>query len=360
VNPPRRSPLPAPVRPLGPALAAVYKLGLDHRSAAFDAGKGVVTIDRPVISVGNLSVGGTGKSPMVQRVVRTLLDDGRRPAIAMRGYKSAGGLSDEADAHARALGIPVIANPDRLLALIHHFGTDDGERTDCVVLDDGFQHRKIARQLDLVLVDAAHSPFDDRLIPHGFLREPPGALARGTAVVITHADRVDASTLRDLVARLTEIAPVVAATRHAWLGLDVDDAEQPLAWLRGKRLAVVTAIGRPEPVLETARHAAGAEPAAVLTLPDHDPYAERTLVRIEQLIRDHAANALLVTDKDWSKLRTRNPERFGVPVARPRLGLEFLSGAAALDDLARTAAARDPDDGPIPRPVPDQDPVPHP
>ncbi|MEM7755671.1 MAG: tetraacyldisaccharide 4'-kinase [Planctomycetota bacterium] len=347
------SPLPPPLRPLGPALAAVYRAGLNHNTRRFDRGQGVVTLDRPVISIGNLSVGGTGKSPMVANIVRTLRDAGHTPAIAMRGYKSTNGLSDEADSYTRALPeVPVIANPDRLHALLKHFASEDGERTDCIVLDDGFQHRKLARQLDLVLIDATRSPFDDRLLPAGFLREATKALARATAVIITHADRVDATQHADLCARIESLGPpIIASTTHAWLGLDVfenaADHAEPIAWLRGRRLAVVTAIGRPESVLAAARDAVGTDPAAVLTLPDHDPYAPSTLARIERLVRDHAASALLVTDKDWSKLRHKDPERFGIPIARPRLGLGFLDGEDRLARLVRTAAAQDPDDGPI-------------
>lgn len=347
-------PLPTILRPLGPALSAIYRAGLMHRTRRFDQGQGVVTIDRPVISIGNLSVGGTGKSPMVAHVVRTLLDAGHTPAIAMRGYKSVNGLSDEADSYARALpDVPVIANPDRLLALLQHFGTEAGETTDVVVLDDGFQHRKIARQLDLVLVDATRDPFGDALLPAGYLREPTEALARATAVVVTHADRVEVTRLAELCARIESCGPaVIATTAHAWLDLDIHDGgserTEAVTWLRGRRAAVVTAIGRPESVLAAARAAAGAEPAATLALPDHDPYAESTLVRIERLVGDHAAGVLLVTDKDWSKLRHKNPERFGVPVVRPRLGLGFLEGEDRLADLVRTAAAQDPDAGPVP------------
>src|SRR5690554_4595553 len=88
-----RGPVPGPV---GSALAAVYGAVVARRNRRFDAGRGVVTLDRPVVSVGNLSVGGTGKTPMVGRIVRWMLEAGRRPCIAMRGYRAAAGESDEA------------------------------------------------------------------------------------------------------------------------------------------------------------------------------------------------------------------------------------------------------------------------
>jgi hypothetical protein len=187
---PPPGPLPAPLRPLAGPLSALYRAGLEHKSGAFDAGHGVITIDRPVISVGNLSVGGTGKTPMTSWIVRTLIDAGHTPAIAMRGYRSKNGVSDEADAYARALpGTPVVAQPDRLEGLFRLFADDEGRAVDVVVLDDGFQHRRIARQLDLVLIDATRDPFRDRLLPAGWLREGPAALVRASGVVLTHADR---------------------------------------------------------------------------------------------------------------------------------------------------------------------------
>src|SRR4051794_5329108 len=155
----RRGPVAGPV---GAALAAVYSWEIGRRNRRYDAGRGVVRFDRPVISVGNLSVGGTGKTPMVAHIVGVLLQAGHTPAIAMRGYgsKASGGRSDEAEEYRRKFpGVPVLARPDRTLALIEQFARehDDagGRQSDVVVLDDGFQHRKIARDLDIVLVDAS-------------------------------------------------------------------------------------------------------------------------------------------------------------------------------------------------------------
>lgn len=350
-------PLKGPLRPLGGALSALYRIGLDHKTRDFDAGRRVITIDRPVISVGNLSVGGTGKTPVVAWIVRTLRAGGRTPAIAMRGYRSVGGVSDEADAYRRAFPeLQVVAQPDRLEGLFRMFAGEEGRLVDCVVLDDGFQHRRIARQLDLVLIDATRSPFEDALLPVGWLRETPDALARASGVVLTHADRVPASRLASLAGQIERAgAPVLAATAHAWSGLDVhengQDRTEPVAWLRQRRVAVVCALGRPESVLHAARGAIGAEPVGTLLLRDHDPYGPGTLARIDRLLAESRADVLLTTDKDWSKLGrpgTGVPEgRFRAGVVRPRLGLAFLSGEDRLAGLVRRTAERDPDDGPV-------------
>src|ERR1043165_360740 len=162
----RRGPVPGAV---GRLLARGYAWEIGRRNRRYDAGRGVVRFDRPVISVGNLSVGGTGKTPMVAHIVGLLLEAGRRPCIAMRGYAGRGGMSDEAEEYrGRFPGIPIVARANRTLGLIELFSREHetgGQQTDCIVLDDGFQHRRIARDLDVVMVDASRDPFDDALLP---------------------------------------------------------------------------------------------------------------------------------------------------------------------------------------------------
>lgn len=184
----RSAPLPGP---LGRLAGAIYAREIRRRNRAYDRGGRVTRLDRPVISVGNLSAGGTGKTPMVMKLATALLEAGHHPCIAMRGYKAAAGRSDEAEEYrARLVNVPVVAQPDRISGLRALFATEVGRDVDVVLLDDGFQHRRLARDLDIVLVDATRSPFEDRLLPAGYLREPPASLERAQAVVITHAEAV--------------------------------------------------------------------------------------------------------------------------------------------------------------------------
>ncbi len=330
----RPSPLPGVLAPFGPLFEAVYRFELGRRSRAFDRGKGVVTLDRPVVSVGNLSVGGTGKTPMVRRIVRTLRDAGLDPAIAMRGYAARNGLSDEADEYRRSLDtVPVVAQPNRVQGLLDLFATDRGERVDCVVLDDGFQHRRLARCFDLVLIDATRDPFADHLLPRGWLREGPDALRRAHAVAITRADAGDPSKVREIAANARRINPrlVIAAYRHAWTALAVHEPgnaampvrEEPLGWLRERRVGVACAIANPDAFLAMVRTHAPRSPldvASTVILPDHDAYDGPALKRVIDL--SHACEALLITDKDWSKLARVRPELWGCPVVVPRLEME--------------------------------------
>lgn len=330
----RASPLPALLRPLGPLFEAIYRFGLGRRSRAFDRGKGVITLDRPVISVGNLSVGGTGKTPMVRRLLHALRAADLDPAIAMRGYASRNGLSDEAEEYRRTFDdLPMVVQPNRAQGLLDLFATDRGEHVDCILLDDGFQHRTLARDFDLVLIDATRDPFGDHLLPRGWLREPPTTLRRAHAIAITRADQAPAVAVRDIASRALQINPrlLVATYRHAWQSLTVYHAangelaqrEEPLHWLRAKRLGVACAIANPDALLAMVRaHASTStlDPASTVILPDHDAYDAPALKRVLDL--SHTVDALLVTDKDWSKLARVRPDLWGCPVVVPNLAME--------------------------------------
>lgn len=340
-----RGPIPRWIaRPLVP----LYRAVIARRNRSFDAGRGVVELDRPVISVGNLSVGGTGKTPMVAWLIALLRGAGRDPTVAMRGYRAGPQGSDEALEYASEFAdLPVVARADRLSGLLEMFASDRGERVDVVVLDDGFQHRRIARQLDIVLVDATRSPFEGHLLPAGWLREPVESLARTGAVVVTHAGRVSAAALGTLWERIRRAAPraVLAECSHAWRGLRVHGPvgtpieERPLSWLRGGRVVACCAIGNPGPFLAGVREQ-GAE-VRELVLRDHDSFGPGTVRRLAAMARDHGARGIVVTSKDWVKLARYSPGVWPCPVVVPRLGLEFREGREGLEKRVLEVAAMD-------------------
>ncbi len=341
---PRSGPVPGL---LGRALAGVYAREMVRRNRRYDAGVGVARVGRPVISVGNLSVGGTGKTPLVTWIVRRLLDEGRRPCIAMRGYRAKGGIADEAAIYRRRfLELAIVAQPDRTRGLEELFATGEGQRVDCVVLDDGFQHRRIARDLDIVLVDASRSAFDDALLPAGWLREPVASLARADAVVVTHAEHVGAR-VDELRARLMEAAPgaPISVTRHEWGGLDVqrreEDESHDLAWLDGQRALAVCAIGNPDAFLAEAGRVLGDRLVGAITMRDHDRYAAGTVQRLIRRARSLDADVILTTEKDWVKLARVPAGEWPCAVARPRLELTFADGEGELGRLVSAAARGD-------------------
>lgn len=340
---PRRVPLPGPLGRVG---EACYRLAIRRINAGFDRGVGVVTLDRPVISVGNLSTGGTGKTPMVMHVLHVLLNAGHHPCVAMRGYASRSGRdSDEAREYARALPtVPVVAQRNRTEGLLDLFATREGEAIDVIVLDDGFQHRQLARALDVVLLDASADPLHDRLLPAGHLREPVESLVRAEVAVVTHAERADPGVVAAIEARARELAPraAFAVTRHAWTSLDMlnpasgEDDPAPVAALAGRRVFVACAIGNPEAFLAQA-HAAGSKVVGALILRDHDPYHAPTIERLLAQARGAGAEFIVTTGKDWSKLDRVRPDAWPCPVVRPRLALAFDRGQADLDAAILTA-----------------------
>lgn len=327
----------------------VYAREVARRAAKFDEGKGVVRLDRPVLSVGNLSVGGTGKTPVVGWIIERLLEMGCDPAVAMRGYRSRGGLSDEAMLHAERFGdLPVVAQPHRLEGLIELFATERGERVDAVVLDDGFQHRRIARDLDLVLLDATRDPFGDELLPAGWLREPGEALARATHVAITHAESADERTIEamDECVELLMGRPADAVLRHTWTQLEVTEPggggpsrTEAVSWLAGRVVVAACAIGNPGPFLQAVGRATGQEVAARVYR-DHHALGDREARELAESLRVRGAQALVVTQKDWTKLSGVASEVWPCPVVRPVLEVEFARGESELADAVREAVER--------------------
>jgi tetraacyldisaccharide 4'-kinase len=183
-------------------------------------------VDVPVISIGNLTLGGTGKTPMVEFVCRWFLQRGKRPIILSRGYRAAGGCNDEARLLQSNLPeVPHLQGKDRVALARHaceHFAPD------VLVLDDGFQHRRLARDLDIVLIDCTEPFGYGRIFPRGLLREPIGSLRRAGLVVLSRADqclRADRDRIRAQIFDAAGEKPIVEAVhrptalRSGWLGL---------------------------------------------------------------------------------------------------------------------------------------------
>ena len=202
------------------------------------------------------------------------------------------------------------------------------------------------RANDIVLLDATRSVFVDRLLPAGWLREPASALARAQAVVVTHAERVAARVVDEMLRHAREYSPValLASARHEWLDLRVhhgSDAQvRPIEWLHSKRIVAACAIGNPDAFIAQARDAAGRELVASIVLRDHDPFGAPTIARIDNAA--DCADAIVVTEKDWSKLSRVPPKSWPCPIAVPRLGLTFERGggelAAAIIEASRPLA----------------------
>ena len=300
-------------------LAPFYRGAVAVRSAAYRRGwRRRARLDVPVISVGNLSFGGTGKTPTVIALARELARIGRRPAVLTRGYKrledeqqvvigpdprqGAVEVGDEPLEMARRLpGVPVVVDADRVRGGVEAVRLG----ADVVLLDDGFQHLRLERDLDLVLIDAGDPWGGDRLPPLGRLREPLKALDRADAVVITKVPTEWRPVVADIERRLDRFAPAlqvfVSRLRPSRVHVPGEGWKKPEV-LDGKRVFAFAALGRPEGFATTLREA-GAEVAGKKWFPDHHAYREQDLR--QAIDRATAVSAVPVTTaKDAVKLPT--------------------------------------------------------
>lgn len=325
-------PLPEVLAPLTVPASWMYERIIALRNARFDRGQGVQRIDRPVISIGNITTGGTGKTPMVMWIARKLLDAGFHPAIAMRGYRSSGGVSDEQAEYVERLpDVHVLAHPNRFEALRSFLPLHP--QVDCVLLDDGFQHRQLHRDLDLVLIDVTAGTFRDRMLPAGNLREPLDNLRRADAVIATRADEVQ-DDFAQAVARFHG-KPLLAWAHHRWRHVDVHDRAgsqcHEVDWLRRKRVLTMLGVGNPKAVIRQLEEF-GAHVAVNIPCSDHERYHRAKLAVARGLAT--GCGAVVVTGKDWVKLRDLiDWSIWPVPIVVPRLEMDVFEGADRVLDL---------------------------
>ena len=308
------------LRSLAVPAAGAYGLVAAVRNRLFD--EGVLRSWRPrcrVVSVGNLTLGGTGKTPMVAWLAEFLRGEGWRVAVASRGYRGdCGGAicvvsdgnrvladvrrsGDEPQLLARRLPrVPVLCSAHRIRAVaaaVENFGTQ------AVILDDGFQHRRLARDLDLVLLDS-ETPFGNGwLFPRGLLRETPSALRRAHAVVLSRFDgSPPAEAHREALAkRWPEKAIVTAAYRPVRLFEASTGRERPLGFLAGARAAAFAGIAKPEVFFRTIREL-GARLVYSCALPDHQPLSRALLSNLTREAAAKEPELWLTTEKDWVRL----------------------------------------------------------
>ena len=320
--------------------AVLYRLALAIRNLMCRLPRYVKRVPCPVVSVGNLTIGGTGKTPMVAYLARLAVELGRRPLIVSRGYGGRpGGLNEEARELQRLVpGVPHVQNPNRYRAILDWLAR---RGCDLAILDDGFQHRRLVRDLDIVLVDALRPFGYGRLLPRGLLREPLAALRRADLVVITRAELVDAAQVarlkRDLQGRLRPGTPILVA-EHRPTGLTIlDGSRRPAESLRGQDVAAACGIGNPEAFRLTLEHL-GACVRLFEIFRDHYPYTPGDLAGLIQAARSAGAKTLVTTGKDFVKWLPL----LGSQAAAPSVEVAALEVAMALvegEDLLRSRVA---------------------
>lgn len=335
----------------GPAL--VYGAAVKLRLRLYARPGFARRADLPVISVGNLTVGGTGKTTIVAWLVSELTRRGRRPAVVSRGYLGRAGRGpvivsvgqgpmvepevsgDEPFLLATRLpGALVISGSDRVM------GCEAALRAgaDCVVLDDGFQHVRLARDLDIVLLDA-HNPFGNyRLLPAGTLREPVSGLRRAGAVVITRSRPGESFSVVERVVRRHNATVPLLRAGHRSCGF-VDAKGEVVG--RPERAVAFCGIGNPEAFATDLEHQ-GVQVMEFRRFRDHHPFTHANWDELRELASRHRAT-LLTTEKDLVRLRAfvQGHEPFPVVALRIEAAVHDAPALLALVDAAlrRTEAA---------------------
>ena len=335
----RRGPL-ATLARTGLRLASwPYGLGAWTRNTLFDCGwKTAHRTGVPVVSVGNLTLGGTGKTPCVEYVARFYRELSVQVAILSRGYGSEAGRNDEAMVLEENLpDVPHLQDPNRVDAAGRAVEELESE---LLVLDDGFQHRRLRRDLDIVLIDATRPPACDYLFPRGTLREPTGGLRRAGAIVLTRCDQVptaEVDATREWLLRRFPGKPV-ATTEHRPVELIGGAEPEPVETLRGRPSAAFCGIGNPAAFRHTL-DSLGANAVDFRTFPDHHAYTREDVDDLTRWANGLPADALVATtQKDWVKLRI--PELAGRPLRAVRIGLVFRDGQQEFDEVLRRVAPK--------------------
>ena len=313
-------------------LELIYRSAVSVRGELFDHDI-LPTLPSPiaVVSVGNITVGGTGKTPVSALIASRLAGLGLQPAIVLRGY---GG--DEPLVHARLNpSVPVIIDADRSAGIksAYHGGAD------VAVLDDGFQHRRARRDEDVVLVSADSWSNTQRMLPAGPYREPPEALRRATVIVVT-SKVADASRVDEVIGWVNHVAPAKPVVVARLVQYDLVRVVPPgetidADALSGKRVVAVAGVADPSGFFAQIE----ARGATVIPVPfsDHHVFTEDDVTRIVALGR--GAHYTLCTLKDAVKLGPLWPAT-AAPLWYVSLSVEFERGEAVFDEMLRRLPQR--------------------
>ncbi|MBL8892781.1 MAG: tetraacyldisaccharide 4'-kinase [Planctomycetaceae bacterium] len=344
-------------------LSGLYRIGLAFKNLRWRNPARIVRVSVPVLSVGNLTTGGTGKTPLVQWLCRFLRGRHLRVALLSRGYGAPEqGPNDEAlELELSLPDVPHLQDPDRVR--MANVAIDELE-SQCLVLDDGFQHRRLHRDLDIVLIDCT-CPFGyGYTLPRGLLREPKPALSRADVLILTRCDQVSQTELQRLEAELSKYRKssetLIAKTYHAPVGLlDSRGRQRSLEELRKHRLLLFAGIGNPTAFFETVQRVSNADfanatgdihVAATRRFPDHHNYQREDIQDLREWVERETRRATEAVTKPWLVVTTRKDlvkldlwQLAGVDLVALEVELQFLSGEKELTQIldSKLMAIRD-------------------
>ena len=324
--------------------AWLYKLGVMFRHRLFDWGVlKSEKFDIPIVCIGNITVGGTGKTPMAEMVI-AYMSKRYHVALLSRGYgrRTKGYLEVTSGAHYRDVGDEPLQIkmkfPDTVVAVCEKRA--EGIRriraahpeVDLIVMDDGFQHRYVVPKVNVVMIDATRPIRDDRMLPLGTLRDLPEDLHRAHYFVVTKCPEKMAPIDR----RILRKTLIQVAYQRVYFTRFESFMPQPLfpdvageQTLRsGCPVIALSGIGNPKPFLRTLRERY--EVAAELTLDDHHVYRVRDIRTLEALLREHPDAAIVTTEKDAVKLTNRSkiPERVQRRLYYLPINISFIEDSA--------------------------------
>lgn len=334
-----------------------YSLAARARNAFFDRGiRHAVPLPRPVISIGNITAGGTGKTPAVRWLAERLRDAGKTVAILSRGYKAGapGELGDEQRMLASLLADepanpPVIVRADPSRARAGQAVLREHPAVDVFLLDDGFQHRQLARDFDLVLVNAVEPFGFGRVMPRGLLREPLAGLRRADAFLLTRVDQVVPARIdgvREVLCRHNPDAPIYQSV-HAHSGFRAAAGSTELfsvKALRGRRWFAFCGIAGPESFVKQLDQVGGTR-VGLRAFADHHAYTKTEVRCLRAEAAAAGADVLVTTEKDWVKLAAlpgAGETGIGLPIWRVDVRIAFHGDdeAALIQRVSDVVATR--------------------
>ena len=306
-------------------LSPLYAAAVRFRNRRYDNPHRVFRPTVPVVSVGNLTTGGTGKTPAVEWICRWLQERGCRVVILSRGYRAKGkSPNDEAlELEARLPGVPHLQNPDRC-RIAEQAIQEKGAQL--LVLDDGFQHRRLHRDLNIVLIDAT-CPFGyGHVLPRGLLREPLVNLARADLIVLTRCDQVARERIDEIRRTISanSDAPQLRSVQSPKHLIDAQGNSFPLTALQGKDVFAFCGIGNPigfEEGLKRLLSNCEGTLREFSSFDDHHPYSAADMESIIERAQASGANTVLCTHKDLVKVR--QTDLGGIPCFAVVIEMEF-------------------------------------
>ncbi|HMO13943.1 MAG TPA: tetraacyldisaccharide 4'-kinase [Pirellulaceae bacterium] len=349
---------PAALRMTLSTLTPIYRAAISVRNFMFDRGwRKIETGGLPVISVGNLTVGGTGKTPFVAWLARTIIALHKRPAIISRGYGRGQSLHNDEylELQIRLPHTEHLQDPNRV-ALARRLAEQND--ADVLLLDDGFQHRRLHRDLDIVLIDCT-CPFGyDRLLPRGLLREPLQALRRAHVIALTRVDQVSENQRNEIKRRVTSIfkqhghgqaesadnrlvnlhLPIFAEVSFVPTHVTSQETHLELADIRNRKPIAFCGIGNPVGFQNLLTQLCGERSFGaanqLLVFPDHHAFNRSDVDSILQAAHQFGADIVLCTLKDYVKVSRIWPDRAtSIPLGAVVVEAEFRSGETQVQQL---------------------------